>query len=147
VAVKTGTSPCSLSLIWALLFTHRLFPNPKISNVIKRLLVGLNIFILLFVLLATPLQFTHYISVYLFTIGVVLFIAWRSSFRAWINERMGGHGGLSMLGGVFYFFAYDLFAYEGFLPLQCLDFQRRLSRRFFSARMAPAHNSCITKKS
>jgi hypothetical protein len=110
-----------LSLIWAMLFTYRLFPNES-SNALKYLLVGINILYILFALFTKPLQFTQYLPVYLFTCGFVLLYCVVIVVRAWINERIGVlFLIISLLLGVA-IFAYDLFAYEGFFAYNSVIF-------------------------
>ena len=113
VMVKTEYITLYLSLIWAMLFTHRLFPNES-ANALKYLLIGANILYILLALLAKPIQFTEFLSVYLFTAGTVLLYCAVVVLRAWINERIGVvFLVISMLLGLL-IFTYDLFAYEGF---------------------------------
>lgn len=135
-----------LSLIWAMLFIHRLFPNES-SNAVKYLLVGINILYILFALLTKPIQFTQYLPVYLLTCAFVLLYCVIIVLRAWINERVGVLFLLiSLLLGVLTF-GYDLFAYEGFFIYNPVIFSLGYLVVFFL--MAPAlllHLKIITSK-
>jgi 7TM diverse intracellular signalling len=135
-----------LSLIWAMLFTYRLFPNES-SNALKYLLVGINILYILFALFTKPLQFTQYLPVYLFTCGFVLLYCVVIVVRAWVNERIGVlFLIISLLLGVA-LFAYDLFAYEGLFIYNSVFFS--IGYLFVFMLMAPAlllHLKIITSK-
>jgi 7TM diverse intracellular signalling len=135
-----------LSLIWAMLFTYRLFPNES-SNALKYLLVGINILYILFALFTKPLQFTQYLPVYLFTCGFVLLYCVVIVIRAWVNERVGVlFLIISLLLGVT-IFAYDLFAYEGLFVYNSVVFSIGYVIVFLL--MAPAlllHLKIITSK-
>ena len=135
-----------LSLIWAMLFTYRLFPNES-SNALKYLLVGINILYILFALFTKPLQFTQYLPVYLFTCGFVLLYCVVIVIRAWVNERVGVlFLIISLLLGVA-LFAYDLFAYEGLFLYNSVFFS--IGYLIVFMLMAPAlllHLKIITSK-
>lgn len=135
-----------LSLIWAMLFTYRLFPNES-SNALKYLLVGINILYILFALFTKPIQFTQYLPVYLSTCGFVLLYCVVIVVRAWINERIGVlFLIISLLLGIV-IFAYDLFAYEGLFVYNSIVFSIGYLTVFML--MAPAlllHLKIITSK-
>jgi hypothetical protein len=101
-----------LTIIWAILFLIRLFPREG-NNIIKYILVIINIIFVGITTITEPLFFTQFLNVYLITAGVLLLYGMVVIASAFINGRAGATFlAVSALLGVLVF-SYDIFTYEG----------------------------------
>jgi hypothetical protein len=101
-----------LTMIWAILFLGRLFPNEN-SKTIKYFLVGTNSFFIALTVIASPVFFTEWLTVYLSIAGLLLLFGISIVIRAWINERSGVRYLVICVFLCISIFAYDIFVYEG----------------------------------
>ena len=102
-----------LTMIWAILFLSRLFPNES-SKTIKYILVGANSAFIALAVIASPLFFTQWLDVYLLIAAALMVFAGLIVVRAWINERSGVRYIVVSTFLSIGLFAYDIFVYEGF---------------------------------
>lgn len=102
-----------LTMIWAILFLSRLFPNES-SKTIKYLLVGINWAFTALAIIASPLFFTQWLDIYLLVAAALMVFAGLIVVRAWINERSGVRYLVVCTFLSIGLFAYDIFVYEGF---------------------------------
>lgn len=101
-----------LTMIWAILFLSRLFKNEG-NQIIKYLLVILNVGYLVFTLFTDPTSFTKWLMVYLVTSAVLLVYGAAIAMIALVNERKGAaYITTSVMLGLA-IFSYDIFTYEG----------------------------------
>lgn len=102
-----------LTVIWAILFLGRLFPNEN-SRTIKYILVGANCVFIALTIISSPVFFTQWLNVYLGVAGMLLLFGLTIVIRAWINERSGVRYLVVCVFLCIALFAYDIFVYEGF---------------------------------
>lgn len=102
-----------LTMIWAILFLSRLFPNES-SNTIKYLLVGTNCFFAALTTVSSPLFFTQWLNVYLGVAGILLLFGGVIVIRALINERSGVWYLVVCVFLSIALFSYDIIVFEGF---------------------------------
>jgi hypothetical protein len=102
-----------LTVIWAILFLGRLFPNEN-SRTIKYILVGANCVFIALTIITSPVFFTQWLNVYLGVAGILLLFGLTIVIRAWINERSGVRYLVVCVFLCIALFAYDIFVYEGF---------------------------------
>jgi hypothetical protein len=110
-----------LTMIWAILFLSRLFTNES-NQIIKYILVILNIVFVVFTILTPPVLFTKMLALYLGTSGMLLVYGILIVIRAYINERIGSTflTICSLLGIML--FSYDIFTYEGIFSFNSILF-------------------------
>ncbi len=110
-----------LTMIWAILFLGRLFPNEN-KTIIRYLFVVVNCTSIALTIVSSPLFFTQWLNVYLAIAGLLLLFSMIIVIRAWINERSGARYvvvcaflGIAM-------FCYDMFVHESFFYHSALIF-------------------------
>lgn len=101
------------TMIWAILFLSRLFPNES-SKIVKYILVGLNCIFVIITIVSPPLIFTQWLSIYLAVAGILLLFGGIIVIRALINERVGVWFLVACVFLNILLFSYDIFVYEGF---------------------------------
>jgi 7TM diverse intracellular signalling len=102
-----------LTMIWGILFLGRVFPKEQ-NSIVKYLLVLCNCVFLGYALFAAPVDFTHWLTVYLTLCAILLVYATFVVLWGWINQRTGANYlAASMLLGLS-IFSYDVFSYKGF---------------------------------
>ncbi len=102
-----------LTMIWAILFLSRLFPNES-SKIIKYILVGTNCFFIALGVITSPVFFTQWLDIYLAIAAILLLYCGVIVVRAWINERSGARYVVACVFLSLALFGYDIFVYEGF---------------------------------
>ena len=96
--------------IWAILFLNTLFENIK-KQIFTYMLVGINVFFVLFTLFTLPYTFSHWVSVYLTVSGITIVYGAVIVIRAILFEQKGAWLlVVSLLLGVIVF-GYDIIAY------------------------------------
>jgi hypothetical protein len=110
-----------LTMIWAILYLSRLFTNES-NQIIKYILVILNVVFVVFTILTPPVLFTKMLALYLGTSGMLLLYGILIIIRAYINERTGSTflTICSLLGIML--FSYDIFTYEGIFSFNSILF-------------------------
>jgi hypothetical protein len=101
------------SMIWAILFLGRLFPNES-NKIIKYFLVGLNCVFIVVTAVAPPAFFTQWLHIYLSVAGILLLFSAVIVIKALINERTGVWFLVASIFLSLVLFGYDIFVYEGF---------------------------------
>jgi hypothetical protein len=108
-------------VIVAILYISKLFKE-EVNPFLGVGLIVLNLTFVLFTLLASPLDFTRWLSVYLAVAAMMLLYTGIVVIRALINDRIGsGFLSVSMLLGIL-LFAYDIITYEGLFAYHDLIF-------------------------
>lgn len=102
------------TMIWGILFLSRLFTSEG-NQVIKYLLVTVNGIFAAFTLLTSPYGFTQWLSIYLIIAGLLIGYGAVTIIQALINERIGSSSLTACIALSMLLFAYDIFAYEGYL--------------------------------
>jgi hypothetical protein len=110
-----------LTMIWAILFLSRLFVNEG-SQIIKYVLVTVNVIFVVFTMLNEPLYFTKLLAVYLVTSGLLLLYATIIVVRALINERIGSSLLTVTVLIAVAIFAYDIVTFEGWFSYNSIVF-------------------------
>ncbi|MEP7128284.1 MAG: 7TM-DISM domain-containing protein, partial [Chitinophagales bacterium] len=102
-----------LTMIWGILFLRRVFPKEQ-NTIFTYLLVLSNIVFLAYAIFATPVAFTHWLTVYLAFCGILLMYAIFVVLWGWINQRTGANflAASILLGTAI--FGYDVFSYKGY---------------------------------
>ncbi|MBK5277274.1 MAG: 7TM-DISM domain-containing protein [Bacteroidia bacterium] len=113
VMVKIEYITLFLTMIWGILFLGRVLVK-ETNKSIKYLLVGSNVFFIIYALIMSPALFTKGLPIYLSFSGFLIIYSTILILKALINERLGaGFLTVSILLGIC-IFSYDIFTYEGF---------------------------------
>jgi hypothetical protein len=98
-------------VIWSTLFLNLLFKNIS-KQIIAYMLVGINIFFVVFTLLTSPLVFSRWISVYLIVAGITVAYGGIIVIQAWLYEQAGAWFLLFGILFAVFVFGYDIVAYS-----------------------------------
>jgi len=110
-----------LTMMWAILYLVNIFTNEG-SDLVKYFLVTVNGAFLAYTVIATPIEFTRLLPVYLITAAIVLLYGAGVVLLALINERLGATFlTISVILGLL-IFSYDIFTYEGLFSYNSLLF-------------------------
>ena len=102
-----------LTMIWAVLFLSRLFPNES-NKIVKYVLVATNCIFIALAIVTSAVFFTRWLDFYLVVAAILLIFCTIIIIRAWINERSGVRFVVASVFLSLALFGYDITVYEGF---------------------------------